>query len=294
MIRRSASLVVALATVCLLVPIVGEAPRSTAAGIVAGRVHASYQPTRGKIFVLVIGNDARQGNPDASRADAIHIIGFNVKTMRGGILNFPRDSWVSIPGQGTGKINEALFDGGPALLARTLENLTGVRLDLWVMTGFQGFQGIVRGVHGVNLRIYRDIYDPGGSGARLRAGRQRLTSRQALAYVRTRHVFPRGDIDRTTNQARFLLGMLKKLRGQTTTNPSSLLRWLAIARRHTRLDIPPEEFFRLGVLATQVKPKRIGNVTVPVTVGTVGSASVVFISPAARQIYSRFRRTARL
>ena len=95
------------------------------------------------LFVLVIGNDARAGNPDRSRADAIHIVGLDTKTLRGGILNFPRDTWVSIPGHGSGKINEALYDGGPQLLARTLENLTGIRIDLWVMTGFEGFKPVM-------------------------------------------------------------------------------------------------------------------------------------------------------
>lgn len=293
-VRRAALAGLALALLCVIVPAVGRQEDVVASRVFAGRVHRFYHPTKGKLFVLVIGNDAREGNPDRSRADAIHIVGLNTKTMRGGILNFPRDSWVSIPGHGTGKINEALYDGGPRLLARTLENLTGLRLDYWVMTGFEGFRGIVRGVRGVKLHIRRNIYDPTGSGANLEAGEEHLGAREALAYVRTRKAFPRGDIDRTTNQARFLLAMLRRLRGDVHKSPASLLRWLSIGRRYTRLNISPEETFRLGVLATQVRPARVRSVTVPVTVGSVGSASVVFISPSARSIYARFRRQGRL
>ncbi|MFN2489062.1 MAG: LCP family protein [Actinomycetota bacterium] len=291
--KRIAFAVVLLSLVATLVPLVGER-QTRAASVLAGRVHRTYQPTKGKLFILVIGSDARQGNPDRSRADAIHIMGLNTKTMRGGILNFPRDSWVNIPGYGYGKMNEALYDGGPQLLARTLEGITGIRLDLWVMTGFEGFQRIIGQIRGVPLRITRDIYDPTGSGANLEAGDDHLSSRESLAYVRTRHSFARGDIDRTTNQGRFILALLRKLRGQVDRNPAALLTWIATGRRHTRLNIGPEETFRLGILATQVKPGRVGNVTVPVTIGSVGSASVVFISPAARAIYARFNRTARL
>jgi len=256
-------------------------------------VHEKFVPTKGKLFVLVIGNDARSGNPDRSRADAIHIVGLDTKTLRGGILNFPRDTWVSIPGHGSGKINEALYDGGPDLLAQTLENLTGIHIDLWVMTGFEGFKGIIRGVGNVKLRLGRDIFDP-GSGARLRAGKNSLNPGQALAFVRSRKALPHGDIDRSTNQGRFLLVLLRELRDDVRRNPSRLLRWISVGRRHTRLQVTPEELFELAVLASQVRSSRMGTRTVPVNIGSVGSASVVFLSSGARSIFARFRTTARL
>jgi LCP family protein required for cell wall assembly len=282
-----------LALVAVLVPAVGKQPGVAAAPILAGRVHKEFVPSQGKLFVLVIGNDARHGNPDRSRADAIHIVGLDTKTMRGGILNFPRDTWVAIPGHGSGKINEALYSGGPDLLARTLENLTGIRLDYWVMTGFQGFVEIVRDLGRVTLRLRQPIFDS-ASGARLRAGKNLLGGHGSLAFVRSRKTLPRGDIDRSTNQARFLLALLRKLRANVRRNPAHLLRWISVGRRNTRLNMSPEEQFRLAVLATQVRPSRVRTVTIPVSIGSVGSASVVFMAPGARPIFARFRRTARL
>jgi polyisoprenyl-teichoic acid--peptidoglycan teichoic acid transferase len=292
--RRAAAIVAALALVTALWPLLSSRPATHAASLVAGRVHSTFQPQRGKIFVLIIGSDARVGNPDRVRADALHIIGINTKTMRGGILNFPRDSWVNIPGHGPGRINEALYRGGPRLVARTLEALTGVRLDYWVMTGFEGFRGIVEDIGGVKITLHRAIFDPGGSGARLRAGTQFLSAGESLAYVRTRKAFSGGDVDRSSNQARFLLLLLAKLRNKVEHDPGTMLDWLASVRRHTRTDIAAEEMFRLGVLATQMSRKDIDSVTVPVSIGSVGSASVVFISSRANSIYARFRRTARL
>jgi polyisoprenyl-teichoic acid--peptidoglycan teichoic acid transferase len=293
MIRKATLLVLALALVTTVVPLIGGASGGPSP-VAIGRVHSSYQPSRGKIFILVIGNDARAGNPDRSRADAIHIVGINTKTMRGGILNFPRDSWVSVPGHGFAKINEALYAGGPRLLASTLEGLTGIRLDYWVMTGFQGFRGIMRRLDGVRFRLAREIHDQGGSGANLRAGKQTFDAEEALAYVRTRKAFSGGDVARTTNQGRFLLALLRKLRREVEQNPAAVLKWSAAARQHARFDLSPEEIFRLGVLATQVRPGRVGNVTVPVSIGSVGAASVVFISPQAASIYGRFRSRASL
>ncbi len=284
----------AVGVLAALWPVLGPLGGTVASPIVVGRVHRDFHPRDGKLFFLVIGNDARAGNPDASRADAIHIVGVNTVTKRGGILNFPRDSWVSIPGSGQGRINEALYRGGPGLLASTLESITGIRLDYWIMTGFEGFQGIVQGLNGVEMAVQKDLYDPTGSGAQIDAGYQNLGPKDSLAYVRTRHNFPNGDVDRTTNQGRFLLAMLKKLRREVTRSPAALLRWITIGRRYTRLDISPKETFRLAVLATQFSARDMGNETVPVTVGSVGAASVVFISPGAQSIYARFRSTAAL
>ena len=292
MIRRAIALIVVIGAACVLIPATG-AEKSKNPSITVGRVHKSYQPAKGKIFVLVIGSDARGGNPNA-RADAIHIAGINTRTMRGGILNFPRDSYVNIPGHGSGKINEALSVGGPELLARTLEDITKIRIDYYVLVGFEGFQKIIDGVGDVTMTLPGPVNDPGGSGAHLPAGEVRMGPKSALAYVRTRKAFSGGDVTRSTNQARFLIALLRKLRGQIDRNPAELLKWIAVTRRHTRLDISPKELFRLGILTSQVSPSKVRSVTVPVSLGSVGAASVVFIQSGAHTIYARFRKNGSL
>ena len=293
MIKRIGALVALVALVCVLVPVFGRPSGTSAATLMIGRVHESFQPTKGKVFILVMGSDARFGNPTRSRADAIHIVGINTENMRAGILNFPRDSWVNIPGFGSAKINEALYHGGPELAARTMESLTGIRIDYWVLTAFEGFEGIVDDLGGVEMYIPQDVYDH-GSGAKLEKGKQSLTYWEALAYVRSRKAFSGGDVARTTHQGDFLLALLRKLRNQVTRDPTKLLTWIATTRRHTALNVPAEEQFELGVLASQVDPEDVGNVTIPVSIGAVGAASVVFISPGANDIYRRFRENGYL
>jgi LCP family protein required for cell wall assembly len=291
-IKKAGLLLALIAVVCVTVPL-GSAPVSSSP-ILVGRVHARYQPTDGKLFVLVMGSDAREGNPDNVNADALHIAGVNTETMKGGVLNFPRDSWVTIPGYGEGRINEALHAGGPELVAQTLESITGIHIDYWVLVGFEDFVNIVDAIGGVKMTIATDVYDPVGSGAKIPAGTQNLGAEEALSYVRTRKVFADGDISRTTHQADFLIAMLRKLHRQIEYSPTSLFRWTAAARRFARFDLSAAEMFRLGVLASQVDPDDVGNVTVPVSYGSVGAASVVFISPEAQDIYEQFRETGAL
>jgi polyisoprenyl-teichoic acid--peptidoglycan teichoic acid transferase len=293
MIRRAVALIVTLGLSCLLIPLVGEAPRSAAAQIIGGPAHATFNPTDGKVFILVIGNDARKGNPDTTRADAMHIVGINAKTMRAGVLNFPRDSYVPVPGHGSMKMTEALYVGGPELLVKTIENETGIRLDYWIMTGFVGFVEIVKDLGGVRLDVPYPMHDS-GSGAKLKAGPQVLEPGEALAFNRTRKTLPGGDIDRTTNQGLFLLALLEQFQADAGRGPAAVLQWMAIGRKWTRMDIPPEDLFRLGVLAAQIPRANVKSVTVPVSIGSVGISSVVFIQPGAKAVYRRFEQTGAL
>ncbi|MGH2750361.1 MAG: LCP family protein [Actinomycetota bacterium] len=294
MLKRAVALVALIASVCVLVPLSGQRSDSTAAPIAGGRVHREHQPKDGKIFVLIIGSDARSGNPNGVRADGVHLAGINTKTMKGGILNFPRDSWVNIPGSGMGRINEALFRGGPELQVRTVENLTGIQIDYWLLTAFEGFRGAVKDLGGVQLHVKRGMYDPGGSGARIKPNTKKLFASASLAFVRTRKSLPGGDVTRTTNHGRFLLALLRQLRSGVESNPATLFKWMGVARKWTRLDIPPHELFQLGVLTSQVKSRDVKNVTVPVRIGSAGAASVVFIQPGAQSIYRRFKEKGSL
>lgn len=289
--KRAAVLATFLASTIALLSLVGP---SVGAPVLVGRMHEQFQPNRGKIFVLVIGNDAREGNPDSARADAIHLVGVNTDTMKAGILNFPRDSWVNIPGRGTSKINEAMQTGGPENLARTLEGLTGVKIDYWVMTGFEGFMGIIDGLGRVKVRLPGSINDPTGSGAHLPAGKQNLGPKSSLAYLRTRHSFGTGDLARTTNHGTYMISMLRKLHQDVALNPAELLNWISLTKKFARFDMSSDELFRLAVLASQLPPNKVKNVTVPASTGSVGGASVVFISPSARSIYERFRENGSL
>ena len=73
------------------------------------------------VWILAVGSDARPGEDmTRTRGDALQLIGMNTKTGAAAAIGVPRDSWVSIPGVGTDKINAALYYGGPQLLGETV------------------------------------------------------------------------------------------------------------------------------------------------------------------------------
>jgi LCP family protein required for cell wall assembly len=167
--------------------------------------------------VVLLGSDAR--GDEVSRSDTIV-----VTKAGGGMLAVPRDTLVDIPGVGEDKINAAYANGGPELTAETLENLTGLRLNHYVVVDFGGVEEIVDAMGGITLEVDNPI-QVGIDGRRVSipAGTQELDGLQALAFVRYRGG-PTADIGRIGRQQKFL----RELASQSTS-PANLPHLPAVA-----------------------------------------------------------------
>nr|WP_235849589.1 LCP family protein [Mycolicibacterium doricum] len=142
------------------------------------------------------------------------------------MVSIPRDSYVPIPGYGEDKINAAFALGGAPLLAQTVEQATGLRLDHYAEVGFDGFASVVDAVGGVTMCPAEPMSDP-LAGIDLPAGCQELDGRNALGFVRTRAT-PRADLDRMTHQREFVSALLHRAASPAVLlNP---LRWYPVAR----------------------------------------------------------------
>jgi LCP family protein required for cell wall assembly len=122
------------------------------------------------------------------------------------------------------KINVAFAEGGPALLAQTVEEATGLHLDHYVEIGFAGFGGIVDALGGVEVCPTEPINDP-LAGIDLAAGCQNLDGPDALGFVRSRAT-GRADLDRMVHQREFMAAMLHRAGSATVwLNP---WRWYTV------------------------------------------------------------------
>ncbi|WP_261777323.1 LCP family protein, partial [Rhodococcoides kroppenstedtii] len=157
---------------------------------------------------LATGGDIGTGRTDTILL--IHVPSSGPTTM----VSLPRDWYVPIPGYGSDKLNASFSLGGAPLLTRTVEEVTGVRIDHYAEVGFGGFADMVDGLGGVDLCVPYDIDDP-LAGLTVSAGCQELTGAQALGFVRTRAT-PLGDLDRMNNQRLFLSSLLSKATSPTT------------------------------------------------------------------------------
>ena len=250
-------------------------------------------PRPGPTFVLVIGSDARPGQVVArTRADSIHIVGVNPRLGRVSVLGIPRDSWVPIPGAGTNRINAALAAGGPELLVRTVEQLTGIRIDAYVLTGFQGFMHLVKAVGGLRVRIPYPIDDT-SARAHLRRGMQHLSGPEALAFSRARHDVPAGDFSRSFNQGRVIIAALAELRRQIAQDsPSALIPWVVAGGQILRTDLGLSDLFELLLAAPAFDPSKVRNDVASGSGSTIDGRSVVLLGERARTLFRDLRGNA--
>ena len=185
---------------------------------------------------LIAGSDSRQGltrreerklatgplsAAEGERSDTILILHIPSGGGRPVLISIPRDSYVPIPGHGESKINAAFDLGGPALLAETIQNVTGLYISHYMGIGFGGFVGVVNAVGGVRMCLPGPMVDP-KAGLNLKAGCQTLNGDQALGYVRTRN-FALSDLQREQDQRLFMKALLSKM-----TSPGVLLNPFAI------------------------------------------------------------------
>lgn len=171
---------------------------------------------------LATGGDMGDGRTDTILL--VHVAGIGSSTPTT-MVSIPRDSYVAIPGYGEDKINAAFALGGAPLLAQTVEQATGLRLDHYAEIGFAGFAEMVDAVGGVTMCPAEPISDP-LAGIDLAPGCQKLDGRTALGYVRTRAT-PRADLDRMTNQRAFMSALMHRVASPVVlANP---LRWYPMA-----------------------------------------------------------------
>jgi LCP family protein required for cell wall assembly len=169
---------------------------------------------------LITGADSRQGL-SRTQLDQMHA-GFDEGTLNSDsvmllhmgsgkpiLISIPRDSYVNIPGHGYNKLNASLGEGGPALLVQTIESVTGLQINHYMGIGFGGLVSVVNSIGGVQMCLPSSVSDS-YSGVNLKAGCQNLNGDQALSFVRDRHSFATGDLQRIQDQRAFLKALLNK------------------------------------------------------------------------------------
>jgi LCP family protein required for cell wall assembly len=235
------------------------------------------------IFILMLGGDARAGNPSNARTDSIHIVAIVPGTMHASILGIPRDSYVSIPGHGQNKINSASFFGGPQLTIQTVENLTGCHFDYYTLTSFSGFRSIVNDFGGITFKVPESAPPDRFSHYDFRQGvTYHLNGVTALSYARNRHTRPRGDFDRSLAQGRLIVAALAQQQANSRKDPGTLLRAMGAMYRNLKLNIPVTEALKLGLFVLKIRPANVTNEVMTGGIGTAGGASIVTVPQAAR------------
>lgn len=214
--------------------------------------HRPAEVIKGPVNVLVMGDDTRKGQgpaiggttPGLSDTTILLHLSANRKFAYG--VSLPRDAMVERPScqtstgvdpGGLTQFNAAYAIGGPLCTVKTVEQLTGVRINHFVVVKFNGFRTMVDALGGVQVCVPQQIDDP-QSNIHLPAGTYTVTGEQALNYVRVRHGVGDGsDIGRMKRQQAFIASMINQVvSAGTLANPIRLYNFLDAATKSLTTD----------------------------------------------------------
>ena len=189
----------------------------------------------GTLNYVLLGSDSRDpGNEGNGRSDTILVVHLNAKRDKAYIISFPRDMYVNIPGQGKNKINAAFAFGGAPLAVRTLEDLTGVRMDHVVLIDFEGFIRLTEDLRGVTVTNKTAF---SAHGFDYPEGKITIAGEEALWFVRERKQLPGGDLDRAENQRNVIKAIVQKgLSVQVLSDPGTFINFVGNVAKHLTVD----------------------------------------------------------
>lgn len=205
--------------------------------------------------ILLIGSDTRSGDNrkygrddgGSQRSDTTILLHLAADRKSATAVSIPRDLMVDIPschpagGKATKKqfaqFNWAFELGGTACTIRTVENMTGIRVDHHMVIDFSGFKDMVDAVDGVEVCLKEPVKDD-DAHLELPAGRQKLDGEQALGYVRARKSIGDGsDTERMDRQQKFLGALVNKMQSNgVLLNPTRLYPVLDAATKSLTTD----------------------------------------------------------
>ncbi|GLV77376.1 LCP family protein [Streptomyces hygroscopicus] len=184
----------------------------------------------GSMDILVLGSDSRAGknaeygkDEGTSRSDTAMIVHVFKGHQKADVVSIPRDTLIDRPscatkdGQRTPAVQGAMFNsayevGGPACTIKTVESMTGIRMDHFLEVDFSGFKQLINDLGGVDITTTAPIHDT-KSHLDLEPGRHTLDGEQSLGLVRTRHGVGDGsDLGRIKLQQAFVKALLDQVK----------------------------------------------------------------------------------
>ncbi|MGV9556548.1 LCP family protein [Streptomyces sp. NPDC003522] len=279
----------------------------------SGTASAAPLPT-GAVTVLVLGSDSRSGEENrelgggdssGARSDTAMVVHVDAGRTGATVVSIPRDTLVTRPscplpsGGSTEAARGAMFNsayalGGPVCAVKTVESLTGVRMDHFVEVDFAGFAKLVDALGGVTVTTTEDIEDE-DSRLSLAAGTHHLDGTRALALARTRHGIGDGsDLGRIGLQQTLVKALLEQI--STTdllTDPARLYRVADAATGSLTTDTGLDSLTELTELVRSLEGLSAANVTtvtMPVVPAPSDPNRVVPDEPGAGDLWKTLGR----
>ena len=150
----------------------------------------------------------------------IMLLHINARQNAGAVVSIPPRVMVQVPGKGTMELQGALAAGGPALLVRTVEQLTHVQINHYAQVDFSHAAKVINALGGVDVSMLKPS---ASAGHTFHAGINHLNGATALYYALDTSTT---DGDRILRQQNLLRAMMSKLGRHLLTTPLTMVRVL--------------------------------------------------------------------
>ncbi|GAA2513715.1 LCP family protein [Streptomyces gobitricini] len=265
----------------------------------------------GSLDILVLGSDTRAGangeygrDEGAARSDTAMILHVYEGHEKASVVSVPRDTIVerpdcadrsgaTVPGRRKAMFNTAYEVGGPACAVKTVEKMSGIRMDHTIEVDFTGFKKLIDELGGVEVTTTKPIKDK-SSHLDLAAGSHTLTGEQALGLVRTRKGVGDGsDLGRIQLQQAFMKAFIEQARSVgVLTSPKKLWDLADTATKAIRPDSELDSVKELADFARglgQLGADDVDMITLPVRYDPADLNRVIPLEAQARQLWAALK-----
>ena len=263
----------------------------------------------GRINILLLGSDTdgkgnsiQNGTPLAQTDIVVTI---DPQTKYVGMVSFPRDLQVTVPGYSPTKLDLAFSDGWhgndiPTRIASaagmTIDTLYynfGIHIDYYAWVGLDGFIKVINTAGGVDIDAIHPMVDDdypddttnsgitkgdiyGYKRLYIAPGPQHMNGQQALDYVRTRHSDLVGDFGRSARQQQMLTQLKLKLENNPNTI-SEAPQLLQDLNGYLETNMQLSDIVKLANFARQVDLNKIERITLGPPYATASTASTNYL-----------------
>ncbi|MFH9724193.1 LCP family protein [Streptomyces sp. NPDC017254] len=266
----------------------------------------------GSMDILVLGSDSRSGDNGAygkdeggARSDTAMVVHVYEGHKKASVVSVPRDTLVdrpsctdgkgaAVPGEQRAMFNTAYEVGGPACAVKTVESMSGIRMDHYIEVDFTGFKKLIDELGGVEITTTAAIKDS-KSHLDLEPGTHTLDGEQSLGLVRTRKSVGDGsDLGRIQLQQAFMKAFIDQVKDVGVfTSPKKLL---DLADAATKAITPDSELDSVEELMGFAKglsgigAQNVHMVTMPVEYDPRDPNRVVPLEAQAKQVWTALKK----
>ncbi|MFF8830079.1 LCP family protein [Streptomyces sp. NPDC015131] len=265
----------------------------------------------GSMDILVLGSDTRSGangeygrDEGAARSDTAMVLHVYEGHKKASVVSVPRDTIVerpdctdragaAVPGQRKAMFNTAYEVGGPACAVKTVEKMSGIRMDHYIEVDFTGFKKLIDELGGVEITTTEPIKDK-SSHLDLAAGTHTLGGEQALGLVRTRKGVGDGsDLGRIQLQQAFMKAFIEQAKSVGVfSSPKKLWNLADTATKAIRPDSELDSVKELSDFAgglKQLGADDVHMITLPVQYDPADLNRVVPLEAQGRQVWAALK-----